>query len=435
MKKTILLILVCIIIFFLVNPDIISQMAFKIKFGDDLILYVVSDLHYLSEKLYDNGEAFNKYVESGDKLLQYTEVFLNVFKEKVLENKPDFVVFAGDLTSNGSKVSHMDLSDKLSEIEDSGTKVYVIPGNHDLNNTRSIYFDKEEVHRSENISNEDFVDIYGQFGYNEAAFRDKESLSYLAKPNDKVWLLMLDSTKPYPYSGGRLEKSTLEWVKECSNLAKEEDVKMIAVMHHSLVDHSKIINFNYTIDNSKEVVELMHKSDIDIVLTGHIHLQDIKSNEYEGRTLYDISTSCISIYPHQFGQLSYSPWEGYEYKTMKLNMEEYAKTNNMKNESLEKFEVYSENFFKVNCCKNQKNCVEDIESLSEDEKAKVVETVSEMNKMYFAGYRNEALNKITETEGFKLLESIEDCPVKRYAMAILNDERADNNILIINFAE
>ncbi|MPN47068.1 hypothetical protein SDC9_194668 [bioreactor metagenome] len=54
-----------------------------------------------------------------------------------------------------------------------------------------------------------------------------------------------------------------------------------------------------------------------------------------------------------------------------------------------------------------------------------------MNKLYFAGYRNELLNHLKELEGFKLLESVETCPVKNYAMAILNDERANNNVLFI----
>jgi hypothetical protein len=52
-----------------------------------------------------------------------------------------------------------------------------------------------------------------------------------------------------------------------------------------------------------------------------------------------------------------------------------------------------------------------------------------MNKMFFSGYRNEALRYITEDEDFRILEGIEPCFLKSYVMAILEDDKADNNIL------
>ena len=56
-----------------------------------------------------------------------------------------------------------------------------------------------------------------------------------------------------------------------------------------------------------------------------------------------------------------------------------------------------------------------------------------MNKMFFAGYRNELLNELTQTEGFKILEGFEPCYVKEYVMTMLKDERSDNNILNVPF--
>ena len=54
-----------------------------------------------------------------------------------------------------------------------------------------------------------------------------------------------------------------------------------------------------------------------------------------------------------------------------------------------------------------------------------------MNMMYFVGYRNEALDNIVNTEGFKMLEKIAPCFTKEYAMSMLNDDRTDHNTLFI----
>ena len=52
---------------------------------------------------------------------------------------------------------------------------------------------------------------------------------------------------------------------------RENNARLISVMHHSLIDHSEMIKSNYTIRNSKEALKVFHKSGIEAVFTGHIH--------------------------------------------------------------------------------------------------------------------------------------------------------------------
>src|SRR5690606_13908272 len=91
-----------------------------------------------------------------------------------------------------------------------------------------------------------------------------------------------------PEMGGEVPTKTFNWIKECADLAKENDAQIIAVMHHSLLDHNEVINENFTIENSQEVVDLLLSCDIQIVLTGHIHVQDIKYYEKNNKRIYDI---------------------------------------------------------------------------------------------------------------------------------------------------
>ena len=68
----------------------------------------------------------------------------------------------------------------------------------------------------------------------------------MAAPAEDVWLLMLDSAKykrnkvlNAPEMGGEISAKTFDWIKECANLAKENNAELIAVMHHSLMNHVK----------------------------------------------------------------------------------------------------------------------------------------------------------------------------------------------------
>ncbi|WP_245210304.1 metallophosphoesterase [Sedimentibacter acidaminivorans] len=402
-----------------------------IKSDDEFLFFIISDPHFISKKAHDNGKAFNSFIMSGDKLVQYTYDFINAIKENVIEKKPSFILVAGDLTCNGLKESHLDLSKKFKEIEKEGTSIFVIPGNHDIMNGNSMYFYKDKSLNSQSITKESFTKIYADYGYNDAISLDKESLSYLVAPTEKKWLLMIDSTNDYPDVGGSIKTSTLYWIEKCSKLAENNNASLIAVMHHNLIHHSKIINKDYTICNSEECLEVFHKCNIDVVLTGHIHLQDIKSHNYGDKILYDIATSCLVVYPHQYGEIQYLPNKGYNYRTQKLDMEKYAFMNKINDEALINFEKYSEEFFKRNCCKNQKTCIGDLEELSEEQKNEVFSVVSEINKRYFSGFRNEALDDLLDTKGFNLLKNLPPCNIRNYVMAILNDERTNNNLLFI----
>jgi len=432
--KTYLIIFILILAALLfVKIFILNQVTspLVVQTGDEFNFYIISDPHYMSRKLYDDGEAFKSFLQSGDKIFQYSVELLDAFYEDVMINKPNFVVIAGDLTCSGTKESHMDFANKLKKLEDEGISVYVVPGNHDIQSEKAMYYFGDKASKAKSITKEEYLKTYSKFGYDDAVSFDENSLSYLTKPTEDIWLLMLDSTIENEPQGGYLKKETLEWIRECSNLAKTDNSKMIVVMHHSLMDHSKIINENYTINNSDEALDVLHNSGVEIVLTGHIHLQDIKSNQIDGSKLFDIATSSLVVYPHQYGEMTFNPDKGYEYKTIKLNIEQYAIKHKLTDPNLINFNDFSAEFFVTKCCKNQKKCVEGLSQLNEKEKEEVFKVVSEMNRMYFAGYRNEALEELTKTDGFKYLEKLPTCQIKNYVMAILNDEMTNNNILYV----
>ncbi len=432
MKNTIVIIGVVVLIFLIASAYLTPQEVPMINIDESINMYIVADPHYMSEKMTEDSETYNNYLNTVDRMMKYTGVLLDVVEDEVKKNEPNIVVFPGDLTNNGSKVNHQEFEKRLKRLKKTGTKVYVIPGNHDLNNEKALYFKDDKIFMTESINEEEFVDLYSSYGYDEAISRDENTLSYLVKPYKNLWLLMLDTTKDYPEPGGYLNRDSLNWIIECSEMAKEAAAEMVVVMHHNLLDHSDIIWEDYTLDNNTSAINTFHEIGIQVVLSGHIHIQDYKTHTstQTGNTIYDIATSSLPVFNHQYGQLTFSPSKGYDYETVRLDVEKYALDNNLEDENLLSFNEYSKKFFVDNLCSTHKNSIGLLE-LSDYEKTEVFNTVKKMNMMYFSGYRNEALKELQETEGYKIVEGLDECFIQEYIMGMVKDDNADNNKLHI----
>ncbi|GKU23693.1 metallophosphoesterase [Clostridium folliculivorans] len=411
---------------------------YKIKSGHDINFYVTTDLHYLSKSLTDNGEAFSKFVSSGDgKDLQYIDAITEAFTSNVKAKKPNVLIISGDLTTNGEKQSHLDLAKKLKTIEENGTSVYVIPGNHDILNPYARGFKDDKQFVTDNISDKDFSKIYADFGYSEAISKDEGTLSYLATPTEDVWLLMLDTNKyksnislGAPQLGGELSQKTLDWIKKCSDFAKEKGAHIITVMHHNILDHSEVVRKGFTLDNNEEALKIFKENKLDLVLSGHIHIQDIASDNKDNPELYDIATNSLAAYPHQYGMLKYSSKDkSFTYSTAKVDVDGWSKSNGIKDKNLNNFAKYSEDYFGKFGYDMISKRLELQESYSDNDLKLMSETMKTLNLRYFAGTENLNSKDVIGSEGFKLLSNLPDSFFRNYAMNIARDKGTDNNNL------
>lgn len=420
------------------NSDKNPEKEYSIPTGKDINFYIATDLHYLSKSLTDGGEAFQNYTSSGDgKQLEYIDEILRAFTFEIKNKKPDILIISGDLTSNGEKESHLALSQKFKEIENAGTSVYVVPGNHDLLNPWARGFKGNQRYETEKISDKEFCEIYGDFGYNEAISRDKHTISYLVAPAEDVWLLMLD-TNQYknnwrngaPQTDGQISQGTFQWIKKCSALAKEKGAALIPVMHHSLIDHSDVIQKGYTLNNNKQAIAVFQNCDVDFVLSGHIHIQDISSYRKDANTIYDIATNALSVYPHQYGVLKYS-WENaaFDYSTSRVDVEGWSKAEGITDRNTNNFSNYSEEFFGKRAYDMAYHRLIEEPGFTEREIKSMSEIVELLNLRYFAG--TEVLNStdVINSEGFALWNAAPDSFLKRYVMSILRDKDTEDNEL------
>jgi 3',5'-cyclic AMP phosphodiesterase CpdA len=420
------------------GQSIALKKDYKIKSGKDIVFYTATDLHYLSKGLTDNGEAFNKFISSGDgKQLKYIDEIFDAFTYNIKTTKPDVLIISGDLTNNGEKQSHLDLAKKLKTIEENGTSVYVIPGNHDISNPYARGFKGNKQYVTDYINYKDFSKTYADFGYKEAISKDEGSLSYLAAPSEDLWLLMLDTNKykdniklGFPQVEGELSKATLDWIKKCSALAKENGADIITVMHHNILDHSEVIRKGFTLDNNEEALKVFKDNNLNLVLSGHIHIQDICSDNMDTASTYDIASNALTIYPHQYGILKYfSQDKSIDYNTARVDVEGWSKDKGITDENLNNFKKYSEDYFGKFAYDMTTKEFHEASNYSEKEIKSMSETMRTLNLRYFAGTENLNSKDLVNSEGFKLWLNSPESFLKRYALSIVSDKNMDDNSL------
>jgi len=146
---------------------------------------VVSDIHYMPPSLLGEGgaegQAFQNYLNQDTKLVQYSDPIFRQVMSELLVEKPDVLLVPGDITKDGEKIGHHAMAGFFKTLSNSGIKVFVVPGNHDINNAKAKRFIGDKDYPVEMTSANEFADIYATFGYNDALARDAHSLSYVAK--------------------------------------------------------------------------------------------------------------------------------------------------------------------------------------------------------------------------------------------------------------
>lgn len=440
-KKYLLSILLTFTLIFTASCRLNVETVNPIKSGEDITLFLATDIHYLSKSLTDNGEGFKKYVSQIDsKQLNYVDDIVNAFSSEVIKKRPDVLILSGDITYNGEKASHEDMAKKLRKIEEAGTSVFVIPGNHDIANPWARKFVGEKQVRVPSVSPKKFSKIYNDFGYSEAISRDEHTLSYLAAPSEDLWLLMIDTSQyesnfslGHPRLDGCINQETFKWIKSCFDLAKQKNAKIIPVMHHNLLLHSDMLKRGYTLNNSTEVLKMFKEYDINLVLSGHIHVQDIKSYRESDYTVYDAVTSSLCVFPNHYGVIRYSAADGFDYSTSKTDVEDWAKKSGIKDENLRNFNDYAVSYIQnkaVNLA--NRHFIKTI-SYTEEQKMAMTDVIKKLNLRYFDGTAFKIKEEVINSKGYMLWKHLEPSFLRDYLDHIKRCDETDNNKLHISY--
>lgn len=272
---------------------------------------VFSDLHFMHPALLiKDGKAFEEYNAEECKLLIESDALLDAAIERIKAYHPAFVIVCGDMTKDGEIICHEYIADLFAKLEkETGTKILVIPGNHDMNNPHSFYYDGDETKPAASASEARFTQIYANCGYDEAVEHREASLDYMAYPAESIAFIGVNSNEQNTADElkvqGGLTKEQVEWIKKMTGKAHAEGRYVIMSMHHNLVDFydnaqlirgSDIANARYDYDNASLIHDLC-SAGIDIVFSGHSHMQSITSATYDSHTIYSVVTSSLVNLP------------------------------------------------------------------------------------------------------------------------------------------
>ncbi|MBC2054801.1 metallophosphoesterase [Listeria welshimeri] len=417
--------------------DKTEKITAPIEKDQDLSIIETTDVHYFAPSLTDNGAAFKQYVAAGDgKQLAYSDEITDAFLEDVEAKKTDVLIISGDLTNNGEKTSHEELAKKLAQVEKAGTQVFVVPGNHDINNPWARKFEKDKQLPTDTITPTDFSKIYGDFGYKDAISSDDFSLSYLAAPSSKVWLLMLDTAiyktnmqQGTPTTEGGLTTGTLDWVKECSALAEKNGAKLIPVMHHNLTNHSDVIQRGFTINYNQQVIDTLTAGNMEFSLSGHIHTQNIRTaKSTDDKEITDIVTNALSVYPHKYGNITYSAKnKNFTYQSQKLDIESWAKEHGKTAKNLLNFDKFDyDTFYNSGYDKAIMDLMtsDAYKTYSQSDKEKMADTMGLNNMYFFAG------TAPPKSAGMALWDSAPNSFLKDYVLSTSNPPKNSNDYYV-----
>ena len=300
----------------------------------DLLLATVSDVHYYPESLAQyKGEAFYTYLQGANCVYDVVDGTLDAAFDALAKDAADkglkYVVLCGDLTTNGEYEGHVALAEKLRAFEEaSGLQVFVINGNHDINNSDAAQFTTPDGARTpaRTTSAKEFYEIYHEFGFDDAVstFSAPDTgkagaLSY-AVSADGYRLIMIDAgrystdhtikQREEHETRGDITDEVLAWVRAQAEAAKAAGETPIAFTHWNLSEmnyfHGELLQ-GFVIDNAYILQETFADMGIHYVFSGHQHVADLDVTYSDaGEPLYSVITPSLTQFPYCYRETAFS---------------------------------------------------------------------------------------------------------------------------------
>lgn len=325
MKKNVLKKLFCIVLSIAIFAVCIPFTAFAT--GSSEVNFVIfSDLHYYAKSSVVNPTEFEKFCKLNNSTTYLAPSILDValatYKVQALRGELDFILLPGDLTRNAEVAAHQELAQKLRQFEiETGVPIYVINGNHDINNDRASSYDGENFVDAPSCTPEQFRQIYAEFGYNEALSTYKPTagnyegyLSYTADLPGNYRLIAIDSQMysadntdaglDEQETAGQISATLEAWVLEECAKAKAEGKTIVGLIHHNVVPHfeTEVDLFdNFVLRDWERLADNFADAGMNTFFTGHVHMNDVA--EYvsdNGNKILDVTTASALNFPNQY---------------------------------------------------------------------------------------------------------------------------------------
>lgn len=302
-----------------------AQPAETLKFA------TMSDVHFYPQSMTGNCEAWLRYCRNDCKQYEESEAIidtaLDTLRVRARTEGLEYLLLPGDLTRYSEKQAHVELAEKLRRFEaDTGVKVIVIDGNHDINCNKAVTFENGYRESAEPITAQGFYDVYADLGFDLAdSFYVIENgkvpdvqnaLSYTVQLGDKTQLIVVDSCE-YSFgeaakdiTNGMITDECMAWITARADAAAAEGKESILMIHHSMAAHMKCepsVTFAFVLDNYLERSEELADHHVHYALTGHLHIPDVAQVVNDnGETLTDVQTCALTAFPNRYRENTFT---------------------------------------------------------------------------------------------------------------------------------
>ncbi|MCM1286148.1 MAG: metallophosphoesterase [Acetobacter sp.] len=266
--------------------------------------YQITDLHFYPAKAMKAcGDEWIYRTTYDQKCIAESEAILDSTIELLLADKEiDIIFITGDNVCDGERAGHYELQKKLRKLTNAGKRVFIITGTHDLHPQPLGYSKEKGEYQVEGCTRDELIDIYKEFGYDDAVATHHDTFSYVSKLDDTTRLIALNDDGIGFEDGfhGYFEDQ-LGWIKEQLEEGKKSGDKMLVITHHPLLAPSPFYEFyskNQMLGNCDEIRDLFADYGVQFVFTGHSHMHNINYYDSEkGNRIYDINTASLIAYP------------------------------------------------------------------------------------------------------------------------------------------
>lgn len=314
--------------------------------SEKLRIASISDSHILAPQLIKNTKDFQADNSVG-KMFDESLGILDAQLEQVKKEKADVLLIPGDLTKDGELESHQALAKRLREFkkEMPNIKVYIINGNHDINNKNAKNYNTPDGKATDatRTSPKQYYETYKDIVYDDptviARYTPKNGAkagqeSYVARPAKGYTLIAIDSCryssdnsgskKDEHNTSGQITSDLEKWIMDQAAAARKRGDTILCMEHHNIIPHftfEDVVAVDYVIHDWKRLSEEYADNGMKYFFTGHYHAQDVaKLTTAKHNDLYDIETGSAGGYPSPMRIVDFQrSWDKDGKRTEKVN--------------------------------------------------------------------------------------------------------------------
>ena len=283
----------------------------------ELRIALISDPHVYPDAMTGNFcEAFIEAQAPNGRAIESTQALFEAaladLKQRVTQEKIDFLLLPGDLTEWGEYAGHALVARLLVQFEqETGVQVAVAPGNHDLSNGDARDFSSGAKERARFLAHDEFPRVYAELGY-DLPNCTRFGLSYAADLGSGYRLIAVDTNRRRLGTDERYSQGELrDWVLEQCEKARAAGKVIIGMGHHPLGEMfggmDTFMGENYGFGPAGEAAEAFADAGMHFYVSGHLHFNEIAMRVSDrGEPLYDIMTASSAFFPGGYRTVKFS---------------------------------------------------------------------------------------------------------------------------------